>query len=244
MVKEKIGKYKCICICDKCNNEYSGNYYYNIKKDEHLCRSCFRKRQWENPEYRKLKSKQAIKQNKKMWKDGKLKEKHRKLTSKGTKKVLSNPIIREKMRKSSLKKWNNPEYKNKIVKERIERWNNQDFYNKWYKKFNKTLVKKSGFDLRSVETEWSLYKRIIANQTNRIYRKYKDIINPNDLIRGRSQYHLDHKFSIFEGFKNNIPPYIISHYTNLEMLSEHDNISKRIKCSITMDELFKGGLTG
>lgn len=82
------------------------------------------------------------------------------------------------------------------------------------------------------------YRRIVVNLSNVNYRRYINEINPKNLLRGRNKYHLDHKFSTLEGFKNNIPPYIISNCNNLEMLSERDNISKNNKCSITKEELF------
>ena len=50
-------------------------------------------------------------------------------------------------------------------------------------------------------------------------------------------YHLDHKFSIVEGFKQNIPPYIIGHINNLEMLIGRNNLVKNRKCSIDKDVL-------
>lgn len=57
--------------------------------------------------------------------------------------------------------------------------------------------------------------------------------------RKKDEYWLDHKFSISEGFKNNIPPYIIGNIINLEMLPYKDNISKYVRCSISKEELFK-----
>jgi len=50
-------------------------------------------------------------------------------------------------------------------------------------------------------------------------------------------YHLDHKFSIVEGFKNNIDPKIIGHIKNLQFIPWEENIKKRTKCSITIEEL-------
>lgn len=50
-------------------------------------------------------------------------------------------------------------------------------------------------------------------------------------------YHLDHKFSIKEGFEEKIPPEIIGSLKNLEMIPGKQNCSKRSKCSITKEEL-------
>jgi transposase len=52
-------------------------------------------------------------------------------------------------------------------------------------------------------------------------------------------YHLDHKFSIIEGFKNNVNPEIIGNIKNLEFIPWKENLKKRAKCSITLEELIK-----
>ena len=54
----------------------------------------------------------------------------------------------------------------------------------------------------------------------------------------KGMYHLDHMFSIFEGFRQNIPVYLIGNINNLKMIKGRNNISKGKKCSITLDELF------
>lgn len=50
-------------------------------------------------------------------------------------------------------------------------------------------------------------------------------------------HHVDHKFSVMEGFKNNIPADIISHICNLQMIPWEENLSKRDRCSITIQDL-------
>jgi len=52
-------------------------------------------------------------------------------------------------------------------------------------------------------------------------------------------FHLDHRFSIYEGFKNKIPAYIIGNICNLEMIPKYENLKKSTKCSISKEELFK-----
>ena len=85
--------------------------------------------------------------------------------------------------------------------------------------------------------KWKQYDKIVRALTARNYRTYKEIINPNNLPIGRGKHHLDHKFSISEGYKKNIPPQIISAKENLEVITESENCSKQEKCSITYDEL-------
>jgi hypothetical protein len=55
--------------------------------------------------------------------------------------------------------------------------------------------------------------------------------------RGRSKYHLDHMFSIFEGFKQGVDPCIVGHIRNLKMIPAKENLSKFHKCSITLNDL-------
>ena len=69
----------------------------------------------------------------------------------------------------------------------------------------------------------------------------KLLVNYNN--RGNSgvdgAYHLDHKYSIIEGFKNNIKPELIGNIKNLEFIPWKENLKKRAKCSITLEELIK-----
>jgi hypothetical protein len=55
--------------------------------------------------------------------------------------------------------------------------------------------------------------------------------------RGRTNFHLDHMYSIFEGFKNNVDIAVVGHIKNLKMIPYQDNLSKHIKCSISLEEL-------
>jgi len=93
-----------------------------------------------------------------------------------------------------------------------------------------------GFTKEELYNEWTLYKKIVYNMTEKVYRQHKDNINPDGL--SRMDYNLDHMFSILEGFKNNIPPYIISDRCNLEIIPRYDNLSKGCECSITKGRLF------
>lgn len=56
--------------------------------------------------------------------------------------------------------------------------------------------------------------------------------------RSRSGYHLDHKYSITEGFKNKVPPKVIGSICNLEFIPCNINVSKGTKCSIDIKELY------
>jgi hypothetical protein len=57
------------------------------------------------------------------------------------------------------------------------------------------------------------------------------------LVNGKYDYHIDHKYSVYEGFKNNVDVKIISSKENLQMLYYLDNLSKGVGCSIQLGEL-------
>jgi len=98
-----------------------------------------------------------------------------------------------------------------------------------------------GCKFEDIEDLWYMYRKTVYKMTEKTYRKHKKIIHPKDFTRGRgkNKYHVDHNYSIMEGFKNNIPPYILSHQSNLQMLKEYDNISKGHDCDMNKNTLFK-----
>ncbi len=85
--------------------------------------------------------------------------------------------------------------------------------------------------------DFEYYKLMVWRETNKNYRLYKTMIDANS-IRGKD-FHLDHKYSIFEGFVNEIDYKIIGSIYNLEILECFTNLSKNIKCTITKEDLIK-----
>ncbi len=84
--------------------------------------------------------------------------------------------------------------------------------------------------------EWENYKDLSNKFTSISYNLYKDIINPSNLLRSKTDFHLDHIIPKSYGFLNKIDPKIISHYKNLQMLSAHDNLVKSTNIS-NIDEI-------
>ena len=81
------------------------------------------------------------------------------------------------------------------------------------------------------------YKKIIVNRTTTIYRNNENIINPEKFKRGKKDYHIDHLFSIKQGFLENLPIEIISHPCNLHMIFYMENLKKQDVCWITKEDL-------
>lgn len=91
-------------------------------------------------------------------------------------------------------------------------------------------------------SDYQKYRKQVKKLTEETYKKYKDIINPNNFKRvtnGNIGYQLDHKYSIFEGFLNDIDPHILSNQHNLQMLEWSKNRKKSKDCSISLNELEK-----
>jgi hypothetical protein len=82
-----------------------------------------------------------------------------------------------------------------------------------------------------------LYYDAVWKITEESWKNYFDKINPTRL--NRSYNALDHIYSIQQGFREGILPYIIGHYTNLRVIGLSENGIKGMRCDKTKEELFK-----
>lgn len=82
-----------------------------------------------------------------------------------------------------------------------------------------------------------IYYDAVWYYTEQSWRKEFNKINPERL--NRSNNALDHIYSIQQGFRENIPAYIIGHWTNLRVISLSENSVKGMKCGKTQDQLFE-----
>jgi hypothetical protein len=81
------------------------------------------------------------------------------------------------------------------------------------------------------------YRSRVERETRKTIKNFGSRIK-NINLRGRKLGHdLDHKYSVYEGFKNYIDPKIIAHHTNLEVISISQNMKKQDKCSISLEHL-------
>ncbi len=113
---------------------------------------------------------------------------------------------------------------------------------KYYNNFTKSIetkIQRGIITPRENKDDYKHYRELVDYYTRKNYYKYYDNINPNNYKRGLTKYHLDHKVSVREGFKNNTPLHIIAHPCNLEILWYKDNLVKGVNCSITIDKLFE-----
>ena len=88
-------------------------------------------------------------------------------------------------------------------------------------------------------TDWKIYNRHTHRLSNLNYLVYYNQINPNGLKRSRYGYHLDHIYTIIDGFNNGILSEVIASPINLQMLPYSVNISKHGRSDMTKEELFQ-----
>lgn len=77
------------------------------------------------------------------------------------------------------------------------------------------------------------YRQRVRRETHRWYRKYGQ-----GKLRTR-QVHLDHMFSIKDGWDQGVPPEIVGHAVNLRLIDGRTNQSKNSKSCITLKELMR-----
>lgn len=81
---------------------------------------------------------------------------------------------------------------------------------------------------------YKIYRMDVRRYTNQAYKQYR---KPTT-IRSRS-VHIDHMFSINEGFHRGVPAEIVGHITNLRMLGATANREKQTSCSKSLKDLYR-----
>ena len=103
-------------------------------------------------------------------------------------------------------------------------------------KTKKILLEKGIYKSDEYKTDYEIYRRNVDRLTSKNPLYLLENFEHRKLVGG---YHLDHKFSVSEGFKQNILPCYIASMKNLEMIDGTLNRKKSTGCSITKEELYK-----
>ena len=81
------------------------------------------------------------------------------------------------------------------------------------------------------------YRNRCGQYADTQYRRNKDTLDPNGL---RSKdWHVDHIYSVTDGFLNNVPINIISDISNLRLIPATDNYAKHRKSEKTLEQLYE-----
>lgn len=103
-------------------------------------------------------------------------------------------------------------------------------------KGNLTKAKKGLILDPSLRNEFHRYKSIVLYVTEKFRKKITKGFKTG-LAGTPGAYHIDHMYSIMNGYKNQVSPLIIGDEINLKMINWEDNLSKHSSCSITLEEL-------
>lgn len=150
-------------------------------------------------------------------------------------------VIKDNRKKSMLNKYGvENSFQIESVKQKRRstlkgKYGNESFNNP--DKTKKTRIKNKTQIDDSFVNDFIAYKIIVVNRTHTIYRNNIEKINPNNLKRGKKNYHIDHIYSIKQGYINNIPISIITHPCNLHLIDYKENLLKQDSCWITIDIL-------
>lgn len=80
--------------------------------------------------------------------------------------------------------------------------------------------------------DYFVYKKMTNKETKKTLK-----LNKKTFVKNNKSDSLDHKYSIFWGFSNNVPPEIIGSIYNLEYISLSENCKKQTNCSIDLKTL-------
>ena len=85
--------------------------------------------------------------------------------------------------------------------------------------------------------EWREKYKIGPKAYQKLVRRLTEVVKRHYKLTSPPGYEWDHKFSVYEGFYQNIHPSIIASRENLELISIADNRSNGKVCSISRDAL-------
>lgn len=88
-------------------------------------------------------------------------------------------------------------------------------------------------------SDFKLYNQLVWKFTSLSCIKKYTITELKQRGTHKKDKHLDHIFSISEGFRLKILPQIIGSKGNIELVSTDYNLSKNNRCDITLEELFR-----
>ena len=158
----------------------------------------------------------------------------------GEQQAKANKTLKEKYGEEVTNRFQLTHSKEKMKKTNLRRYGTEHFLDSkdGKLKFRNSMEEKGLWVPYNDLNDFDKYRRQVERYTSKNRKNIKGIEK-----RGTHSYHVDHKYSVFEGFKYSIPPWIIGSECNLEMLYYKENISKNNNCSISKKELLENYFT-
>lgn len=113
-----------------------------------------------------------------------------------------------------------------------------DEFNKRIEKTRKTFESKNLWVPLKDMSDYALYRKEVWRYTNANDLLSLENYDKRALAGVDAGYHLDHNYSISQGYINGVPPELIGSIRNLRMIPWKENVVKQGKCEITEKELY------
>lgn len=94
-------------------------------------------------------------------------------------------------------------------------------------------------DFIKIQPLFAQYRQKVRSVTNQQEIEKLDNYDKRGVAGVQGAYHLDHKYSVKDGFINDVDPEVLGDIANLEFIPWEDNLKKNQCSSITLDELNK-----
>ena len=135
-----------------------------------------------------------------------------------------------------------------VTKQSIEKAKKTNFekYGGWYaqteefKKRQRNCNIKNHRWIKKYEIKsYKQYRRKVMYITLRQNLELLENYSKRGINSDKNSFHIDHIFSVYEGYRLKVPAKIIGDIVNLRMIPAKENISKRTRCDITLRELYE-----
>ena len=137
------------------------------------------------------------------------------------------------IRKINIQKGNGVRNRTFLKQKHGEVW--KDIYQQRCKDYRINMEKLGIWIVSSLKDEWNQYRDLCTYYTKETVFDH----NIKDIEYRSILFHLDHRYSIKQGFLDEIDPKIIGSIVNLQMLPAKVNCSKKEKCDITIKQLLR-----
>jgi hypothetical protein len=162
--------------------------------------------------------------------------------------ISKTDIFKEKFKQTSFKKYGvEHPFQNEEVKEKSRLTSNLKYGVDNAMKLPETVNKgletkrKMGLVFKWSEEDLKLYenyRRKVTYLSDKNYQANLSTINPENLERGHTTYHLDHIYPVILGFINKIDAELISNPKNLQILPHLENRIKHDRTDMTLDDFY------
>ena len=147
----------------------------------------------------------------------------------GVKHPLQSEEIKERVKQTFIKKYGKIRITNP---EKISETRNGE-------NFHKQMEEKGLWIPLKDLSEYQIYYRNVYQITQEYVKIYfdKEVFEENRNKKHKDKISIDHRYSIFQGFKDKVSPEIIGCIVNLEIMPFTENSRKNQKCTISLNRL-------